>query len=139
MSRSFRALTALRPESRVRAMQSRRRVLLALGALALPRAAIAQKVHRIGLLFSERRSDPSQAVRFDLLRAGLRDRGYTEGRNIVIETRFADGEYERLPALAADLVARKVSVLVAAGTKAALAAHGATKTIPIVVASVGDG
>ena len=119
-------------------MQSRRRVLLALGALALPRAAIAQKVHRIGFLGPERLTDAHQALRLDLLRAGLRERGYSEGTNIVIEMRFADGAYERLPALAAELVAHKVSVMVALGSKAALAAHGATKTIPIVVASVGD-
>src|SRR5262245_10471276 len=119
-------------------MQSRRRVLLALGALALPRVAIAQKVHRIGFLSSERLTDQGEAVRLDLVRAALRDRGYTEGRNIVIETRFADGEYERLPALAADLVAHRVSVLVASGSKAAQAAERATKTLPIVVAGVGD-
>jgi putative tryptophan/tyrosine transport system substrate-binding protein len=68
----------------------------------------------------------------------LRDLGYVEGRNVVVEYRFAEGKLERYPALAAELVALKVDVIVAPITLAALAAKQATKTIPIVFAAVGD-
>jgi putative ABC transport system substrate-binding protein len=71
-------------------------------------------------------------------RQGLRDLGYVEGRNVVIEDRDAEGKFERLPALAAELVALKVDVIVAPNTAAALAAQQATKTIPIVFAVAAD-
>ncbi len=109
------------------------------GALASPLAALAQqksKTPRIGFLVSETLS--GQANRLESLRAGLRDLGYVEGKTIAIEMRSAEGKYERLPALAAELVRLKVEVLVAFGAKAVLAAKHATTTIPIVVPSTGD-
>jgi putative ABC transport system substrate-binding protein len=78
------------------------------------------------------------ATRVKALRAGLRDLGYVEGKNIVIEFRWAEGNYDRLPTLVADLVRLKVDVIVTHGTPAVLAAKQATTKIPIVFAVVGD-
>jgi putative tryptophan/tyrosine transport system substrate-binding protein len=120
-------------------MRSRRRqtlFALAGSALAVPISSFAQQVRnffRIGFLSSEGASDSNQANRLEALRSGLRDLGYVEGRNIGIESRWAEGRYERLAELAAGLVALKVDVIVAAGTKATLAAARATTSIPIVV------
>jgi len=74
----------------------------------------------------------------DAFREGLREHGYEEGRNIVIEYRWADGKYERFPALVAELIAAKVEVIVTAGTPAALAMKKATTTVPLVMVAVGD-
>ena len=123
-------------------MNPRRKLLVAFitGAIAgsLPSFVQSQqqKIPRLGFLISETLS--GQASRIDALRAGLRDRGYVEGKNIVIEVRSADGDYDRLPALAAELVDRKVDVIVAFGTKAVLAAKRATTTLPIVDPIMGD-
>src|SRR5215510_9220616 len=106
------------------------------GLLAAPLAAEAQqaaKISRIGYLATNRTPHFQEAFR-----QGLRDLGYVEGRNLVIEDRNAEGKAERLPALAAELVALKVDVIVAASTPAALAAKQATKTIPIVFTAVAD-
>jgi putative ABC transport system substrate-binding protein len=111
---------------------------VALGLLAAPLAAEAQqaaKVPRIGYL------GPNLATSSHLREAflqGLRDLDYVEGRNLVIEYRDAKGKFERFPALAAELVALKVDVIVASGTLAALAAKHATRSIPIVFPTVGD-
>src|SRR5512138_461669 len=113
-------------------------ITLLLGGLFSPLAAAAQqaaKVPRIGYLHPNLAASPHLAEAF---RHGLRDLGYVEGRNVVIEYRDAAGKFERLPALAAELVALKVDVIVAPGTLAALAAKGATTTIPIVFPTVGD-
>jgi putative ABC transport system substrate-binding protein len=102
------------------------------GLLAAPLAAEAQqagKVPRIGCLALNPAANPHLHEAF---RQGLRDLGYVEGRNVVIEYRDAEGKPERLPALAAELVALKVDVLVAQPTVAALAAKQATRTLPIV-------
>ncbi len=122
-------------------MIDRRTFLAGTGAvlLAAPLAAEAQqaaKVARIGYLVTSLAARPHQQESF---RQGLRDLGYVEGRNVVIEYRDAEGKFERLPALAAELVALKVDVIVTTGgTPAALAAKQATKTIPIVFAVAAD-
>ena len=74
----------------------------------------------------------------EALLAGLHDLGYVDGKNITIEFRWAEGNYDRLPELAAELERLKVDVLVTHGTPATIAAKGATKTIPIVTAAIGD-
>src|SRR4029453_14201547 len=80
-----------------------------------------------------------QSKSVEALRAGLRDLGYVEGKNIVIEYRWAEGKYDRLPNLVAELVALKVDVIVTTGgTPPSLAAKHATTTIPIVTTGVGD-
>jgi putative ABC transport system substrate-binding protein len=112
---------------------------LALGLLATPLPADAQqagKVHFIGLL--ETGSISRRAHLWEALRKQLRELGYLEGHNIALESRGADGKYERLPDLAAELVRLKVSVIVTAGTRAAQAAKKATTTIPIVMATCAD-
>ena len=114
-------------------------VVLALGLLATPPAVRAQqagKIYRIGIL--ETIPAARNAANLDALRKGLRDLGYVEGRNLVIEYRSADGRAERFPDLAAELVRLKVDVIVTRGTPAARAAKEATGTIPMVMATMGD-
>ena len=117
----------------------RRDFLIATGALLVaPFAAEAQqaaKVARIGYLTGDLGARPH---RLEAFRQGLRDLGYVESRNVVIEYRDAEGELERLPALAAELVALKVDVIVASGTLAAMAARQVTRTLPIVFSPAGD-
>nr|MBI3612990.1 ABC transporter substrate-binding protein [Nitrospirota bacterium] len=111
-------------------------VSLALGVLAAPPAVGAQrveKVHRIGLLSGGK---PSPLI--EAFRQGLRDLGYVEGQNILIEYRWAEGRLERLPELTGELVRLKPDVIVAAATPGARAAKEATTTIPIVMIGVGD-
>jgi len=120
---------------------NRRSFLTALSGslLAAPLAAEAQqaaKVPRIGYLSTNLAATPHLPEAF---RQGLRDLGYVEGRNLVIEYRDAEGKVDRLPALAAELVALKVDVIVTGvGTVAALAAKDATRTLPIVFATVAE-
>ena len=108
------------------------------GLLAAPLASQAQqagKVYRIGLLGLASASDRSGVA---ALREGLQDLGYEEGKNLVIEYCWAEGQYDRLPGFAAELVRLKVDAIVTYGTPGALAAKQATKTIPVVVAIMGD-
>ena len=120
-------------------MSTRREFITLLGgAAAWPFAARAQpsgKTYRIGFLGGTMYAEYARFV--DALRAGLRRIGYEDGKNIVIEYRWAGGRYDQLPELAAELVKLNVDVLVAPGTPSALAAKQATSTIPIVLI-VGD-
>lgn len=109
-------------------------------AVMWPLASRAQqtpiKLFRIGYLSTV--SANGLPKRMEAFRAALRDLGYQEGRNIVIESRWADGKYERLPDLFADLIRLKVDVIVTHGTPGVMAAKQATTSIPIVMAVVGD-
>ena len=112
-------------------------VVLAGGLLAAPLAAEGQQAKKVPVIgYLIERSGPTA---FDeAFRLGLRELGYSEGRNVVVEYRWADGKTERLPALAAELVRLKVDVIVTSGTPGGLAAKNATSTIPVVMASGGD-
>ena len=112
-----------------------------LGVITLPPASPGQpppagKVYRIGLL--ETTSLAQNAANVEALKQGLRERGYVEGRNFVIEYRSVDGWPDRFPGLAAEMVRMKMDVIMTRGTPAALAAKGATATIPIVMTGIGD-
>jgi putative ABC transport system substrate-binding protein len=123
-------------------VNSLRRFLLslAMGAACAPCASLAQrpspKPLRIGYLDTS--SARIASDRLDRLRAGLRDLGYLEGRDIVIEARWAESAYERLPDLAAQLLEQKLDVIVAAGPAAIQVVRRATTTLPIVFAASGD-
>ena len=109
------------------------------GLLAAPLAAEGQpaaKGHRIGFL-----GNSTAALEASLVgpfREGLRELGYVEGQNIVIEYRWAEGKYERFPALIAELLAQRVEVIVTAGIPATLAVKKATTSVPLVMVAVGD-
>jgi putative tryptophan/tyrosine transport system substrate-binding protein len=121
--------------------QLRRREFITLlgGAAAWPLAARAQqpsKVPRIGFLDPVSRSN--SIVWAKAFRLGLHDLGYVEGKNIIIEYRWSEGKYDRLPGLAAELLHLGIDVLVTYGTPATRAAKQATTTVPIVMAVSGD-
>jgi putative tryptophan/tyrosine transport system substrate-binding protein len=108
-------------------------------AVLLPEVTGAQQAQRtwkIGVLVSGTAS--INAARDEAMRSELRQLGYEEGKNIAIVYKYAEGRTERLPSLAAELVAEKPDVIVAAGTAVAVAAKNASSTIPIVVAGAGD-
>ncbi len=112
----------------------------ALGAVVAgaPLSSVAQqpvKAFRIGILSPAERSSTKI---FDGFRQGLREVGYIEGQNITIEYRLAAGDVSRLPAMAGELVRLPVDVIVTDGQQSAVAAHEATRTIPIVMGAVGD-
>jgi len=94
----------------------------------------AREVPRIGILFIGDRNQPH----LEAFKQGLRERGYTEGKNIAIEYRYAEGKIDRLPLLAAELVKLKVDVIVTTAEMGARAARQATKTTPIVLTTGGD-
>jgi putative tryptophan/tyrosine transport system substrate-binding protein len=114
-------------------------IAAAAGFVALPIVARAQpvgKVYRIGYLGLT--SAAAYATRMDALRDGLAQLGYVEGKNIILEMRWADGHYDRLATLAAELVNLQVDVFVTHATPGVLAAKHATQIIPIVMTAVGD-
>ena len=115
-------------------------LVIVLGIAFAPLASEAQqpgKVYRIGLLdFSA--PDPARQAWWGALRQQMRQLGYVEGQNVSFEPRWAQGEDDRLPKLAAELVGLKVDLIVTGGSNAALAAKRASSTIPIVMASGSD-
>jgi len=110
--------------------------LLLLAAPLTAEAQLAGKVHHIGYLASGSSTAAPHVI--EAFRQGLRELGWVEGQNIVIDYRFAEYKYDRLPDLAAELVRLKVDIIVAPATPAAAAAKNATGTIPIVMIGVGD-
>jgi putative tryptophan/tyrosine transport system substrate-binding protein len=117
----------------------RRDFLIAAGALlAAPLTAKAQQAARVARIGYLTGNLAARTRLLEAFRQALRDLGYVETRNVVIEYRDAEGKLERLPALAAELVALKVDVIVASGTLAALAARQETSTLPIVFSPAGD-
>ena len=102
------------------------------------RAQQQRKVWRVGFLAVPLRPVPLESSRYGAFAQGMRELGYVEGENLVIEWRFADGKAERLPNLAAELVELKVDVLVVSGTPATSAAQRATSSIPIVMGTTSD-
>ena len=122
-------------------MINRRSALIAIVVLGIPFAAVAQgaklgKTARIGRLSPL--SAETDAPGLDAFRKGLRDLGWVEGRDFVIETRYADGNPERLPELAAQLVRQRVDLILVGSNPGTLAAKMATSTIPIVMVTTGD-
>ena len=113
-------------------------ILLGGAATAWPIAARAQQRPTIGRLGVLLYSTPQDDAMMDFVSQGLRDRGYLEGRNIVVEYRFAEGKPERLPELAAELTRLKPDVIVAIGGDVAPVAKRATQTIPLVFVSSAD-
>ena len=118
-------------------MTTRRAILAGVAALAMTRRTSAQqRLHRVAFLAPATAAD--NAPNRNALSRGLAELGYREGHNLAIEPRFAEGKIDRLPALAAELVALKPDVIFAGGTQAALAVSKATTTIPIVFVAVAD-
>jgi putative tryptophan/tyrosine transport system substrate-binding protein len=116
----------------------RREFIAALGgaAVAWPLVVQASGIYRIGVL--ETVPLDRNKANFDALLRGLHEHGYIEGQNLHIEYRSADGDGDRFPALVADLIGRGVDLIVTRGTPAAKSAKGATTTIPIVMAAIGE-
>jgi len=114
-------------------------VILSVSLILAPLVAEGQQtgnIYRIGML--ETTSMALNAANLDAFRQGLRELGYVEGRNFMIEYRSADGRRERFPELATELVRLKVDVILTRGTPAVMAAKNATGTIPVVMAASGD-
>src|SRR6266481_6900071 len=117
-------------------------VVLAVGLTLAPLGTAAaqprEKVPRVGYLTAGSHSDQGRQRRFEAFRQGLRELGYVEGRNIAIDSRWAEGKDDRYPTLAADLVRLKVDVIVTLGGAATKATQQVTRTIPIVMSLVND-
>ena len=110
--------------------------ILAVVLATMPAAVQAQQSPKVGFLSAN--SVVAMAARSEAFRGGLRELGYVEGDNIVVEYRYAAGNIDQLPALAADLVRLKVNVIVTEGTTATRVAKAATAEIPIVMAQDPD-
>jgi putative tryptophan/tyrosine transport system substrate-binding protein len=119
-------------------MRRRNLMTVLAGAAAYPLLAGAQQKAMPVIGFLHSASPGPYAPNVAAFRQGLSDTGYVDGQNLAIEYRWAEGGYDRLPALAADLVSRKVDVIAAGSAPSALAAKSATSTIPIVFTSGGD-
>jgi putative ABC transport system substrate-binding protein len=118
-------------------------LLIALGCAGIvaPLRGIAQqpaRVARIGILSAVSLTDPSARAQYSAFTDRLRELGYVEGKSLLIEWRFAEGKFERLPLLAGELVKAQVEIIVTTGTPATSAARRATATIPIVATAFGD-
>jgi putative ABC transport system substrate-binding protein len=111
-------------------------VALVLGAPSFARGQQSRRIYRIGIL--EAIPASQNAANLGALRTGLRELGYVEGRNLIIEYRSADGHAERFSGLAAELLRLKVDLIVTRGTPAARAAKDATQTVPVIMATMGD-
>jgi len=111
-------------------------ILLTLASAHLAEAQQPEKIYRIGYLSVVTAS--AETSRLEAFRKGLRDFGYVEGKNIVIESRYTEGKLDRLPEFVTELVRLKVDVIVTGGSPGTEAAQRATKTIPLVMTLVGD-
>jgi len=117
-------------------MNNRRRFIIAIGASAFAAPLVAQeqrKTWRLGYLDLGSSQSMADSGRYAALMEGLRERGYVEGRNLVLEVRHAEGRMNRLQEFAAELVRQQVDLILTAGSEASIAARRATTTIPIVV------
>src|SRR5262245_46642909 len=119
-------------------MKTNALIILNLVFLAWVQPVSAQNAKLVRIGFLGPNSAASTSSRMESLRAGLRELGYVEGKNLVIESRWADGNYDRLPKLASELVGLKLDLILTSGTPGTRAARSATATIPIIMVTSGD-